>query len=402
MRCLWCDSETTGDKSLVADSIKFADKEHVFPESVGGRKALEIGSVCQDCNRRLGDKVDRFLKTENFMMLKQYQDSSDILGKPIGKIRDKQDRKRKEEEQMEISGYSGGVKIKRYHDSPNMFELFNLPSGAQGDLEYNRKFSKALHKCAVNVLLDECGYGYLKENHKDMIDFVNCHENESYSDWSYAACYSSIFNRVHFEPFCLQKIGVRSVYLSVVLIFPCGIFAVGTKANSINVNLLNIIGNNPPKLDNWEKSNFDYLSHFVSAMPGPRKTFGGKLKFSLIKNEITGTPNPEDLFYLLTKCKSCGQTNPTGIMLGKNIVLGRVSGLCSANKNSWNYHSKKDLDILLPGENVSSSIIIDFETKYGINFPAVNDVKYLNIINCKHRCINCKEWNCYDAVDCFV
>jgi hypothetical protein len=402
MKCLWCDLETTCDKESATDTVKFANKEHIFPEAVGGQKTLEIGKVCQDCNKRLGDKVDRFLKTENYMMLKQYQDSSEIVGRPIGKIRSKNDRARKEKEQTELNGYSGGFKIVRDPQNSNVIKMSNLPSGSSGDFEYNPKFSKALHKCAVNILLDERGYDYFKKNHEDLIDFVNNPEGESYNAWSYATCYANFSSSVHFEPFCLQMIETEGVVHAVVLIFPCAIFIVCTKPNTIEVNLLNIIGSNPPKLKNWIKEGFDYLKHFESIMGGSRKTFGEKLKFTLIKNEIVGEPNPADSFYLLNRCKVCGQTNPTGILLGKELVLGQVTGLSSGNKNSWNYHSIEDLNILVPGIKISDSMSNDFESKYGINYPQEKSVKNLKISNCKYQCLNCGELNTYDAVDCFI
>jgi hypothetical protein len=56
---------------------------------------LEIGKVCEECNGELGRTVDCYLKTENIMMMQQYQISSEIAGKPIGKIRSKEDRAKK-------------------------------------------------------------------------------------------------------------------------------------------------------------------------------------------------------------------------------------------------------------------------------------------------------------------
>lgn len=118
MKCIWCDLDTTSNKKLKTEKVKYANKEHIFPEAVGGIKFLEVGKVCEDCNKRLGDNIDRFLKTENFMMLKQYQDSSEIIGKPIGKIK-KHKRERKIQEMTNLSGYSGGFKIIRDKENTN-------------------------------------------------------------------------------------------------------------------------------------------------------------------------------------------------------------------------------------------------------------------------------------------
>ncbi len=407
MKCLWCNFETTKKKELQTETIKYANLEHIFPECVGGKETLEQGKVCEDCNNRLG-KTDEDLKRQNFMMMKQYQDSTERLidsgaqKRPVGKKgRNKEDKERKKSEMLEMSGYSGGTTIKRNSENTNHIKLINLPVGSAGDAAYNTKFSKALHKCAINVLLDEKSYEYLNENYKDLIDFVNNPENTSYDDWSYATCYAGFFSKIHFEPFCLQKIEVEGIVIAAALIFPCAIFIVCTKPNILDVTLLNIIGSNPPELKNWEESNF--LEHFSNVGFGrSRKTFGSKLQFTLIKKEIDGKPNPNDSFYLLTKCKTCGQTNPTGIMLDKKMVLGKVSGLGSGSKNSWNYHLKEDLDILAPGIKFADSIVKDLETTYGINYPPENDVKKMNISNVKVNCINCRETITFDAKDCFV
>ena len=62
MKCLWCGFQTTTDKALAKEDVRYreANKEHIFPESVEGQKILELGKVCQPCNDRLS-KVDYFL-----------------------------------------------------------------------------------------------------------------------------------------------------------------------------------------------------------------------------------------------------------------------------------------------------------------------------------------------------
>lgn len=400
MKCIWCDLETTSNKTLISETIKEADKEHIFPECVGGKKTLDVGKVCKSCNNGFS-QIDNYLQTENFMMLKQFQDSSKIIGKPLGKNRGKKDRERKVAKIIKAEGYSGGSRIERDINNFNNIKLINLPDGSGGDVTYNDKFSKALHKCAVNVLLNKYDYEYLKKHFSELIDFVNNEQNFEFTKWSYGSCYSGFFSR-HFEPFCLQMIEIDKIPNAVVLIFPCAIFIVCTKPNIMDIDLLKIVGSNPPKLENWEQEKFDYLKHFANGIESSRKSFGSKLQFTLIKKEIIGKPNSNDSFYLLTKCKTCGQTNPTGIMLSKKMVLGKTNGLGSGNKNSWNFHSKEDLEILCPNIEISESFVKDFELKYGINYPPENDVKKMNISNCKVQCINCSVLIIYDAKDCFV
>jgi hypothetical protein len=137
----------------------------------------------------------------------QYQNSSYIQGKPIGKINNSERRKRKESEIYKIQGYGGGALIERDESSFNHIKLTNLASGTAGDLIYNDLFSKALHKCALNVILDEQDYEYVKKNYQELIDFINTPNNQEYQRWSYGVCYFNfLFEPIHFEPFCLQKI----------------------------------------------------------------------------------------------------------------------------------------------------------------------------------------------------
>ncbi len=164
MRCIWCEKETTTDKKLENENLKFANKEHIFPESVGGEKWLRVGKVCEECNNRLGNEVDKYLKTENFAFMLLYQEASYKNGKPIGKIKSVKRKLRKEAEIYKLNGYGGGMTVQRDNESFNLIKLQNMTSGTAGDVMYNEKFSKALHKCALNILIDEQSYGYVKKN----------------------------------------------------------------------------------------------------------------------------------------------------------------------------------------------------------------------------------------------
>lgn len=361
MKCLWCESETTSNEKLATSNVKYANREHIFPEAVGGIKTLEVGKVCECCNTRLGDQVDKHLKTENFMMMKQYQDSLRIKGKPPGKSRKGINKKRKIEEGNRLSGYSGGSTIERDPEHSNRIKLTNMPDGTYGDFTYNNRFSKALHKCAINVLLDSRGYDYLKKNHNELIDFINSPNNSSYYAWSYAVCYANIFPMIHFEPFCLQQLEVENVVQAVVLLFPCAIFIVCMTPNIMSAVLLEIVGSNPPTLENWNERNFNYIERYQSAFGYPRKTFGEKLKFTLIKKQIDISPSPQDTSHLLACCNICGQANPTGVLIHKSCIPEKPNDLSSSNV-----------------------------------------AKSMNIANCQFQCINCGEFVTYDAEDCFL
>ena len=404
MKCIWCELETTTDKELVSNKIKYANKEHIFPESVGGKSYLEIGKVCQDCNKRLGVTVDKYLKTENYMMLKQYQDSSIITGKPVGKVRDNKDKERKIKEIQNISGYGGGFKIERFEDNSHNFSLTNLPGGIDGDHIYNNKFSKALHKCAVNVLLDKYDYEFMKSNFGELINFVNDQNNQEYHRWSYGICYSKIFSMVHFSPYCLLHI-IEHIPKAVVLIFPCGIFIVSTEPNFMNKKLLKFTGDNipAPVRKDWEEKGLNFFDHYTSDFTDFPKTFGERVKFTFVNKEIAGRTNPDDRFYLLTKCKACGQTNPTIIMLGKEIILnGDYQHTTGGHSNSWNKLLIKDLSkrglVIEKCDKEFLQNIID----QGVIYPIENDVTKMNISNCTVKCINCYEWIEYEAKDCFI
>ena len=405
MKCIWCELETTTDEKLVSNKIKYANKEHIFPESVGGKCYLEIGKVCQDCNKRLGDTVDKYLKTKNFMMLKQYQDSSKIIGKPVGKVRnDEKNKKRKIKEITNISGYGGGFQMTSSEENSSYISFTNLPDGSGGDFSYNDNFSKALHKCAINILYNEYDYIFMKSNFGELIDFVNNENNQNYQDWSYSICYSKLSSMVHFEPYYLPQRKKENIPIAIVLIFPCGIFIVSTKPKLVNIELLHLVSNNIPEMKHWEENGLNFINHYTNiSFPNFKKTFGKQIKFTLVKKEIDGKANPDDCFYMLTQCKTCGQTNPTVTSLDKEIILnGDYKHTTGGNRNSWNKLLIKDLSkrglVIEKWDKESLQNIID----QGVIYPIENDIKKMNIANCFIKCINCLEMIEFDAKDCFI
>jgi hypothetical protein len=145
MKCFWCHKETVLHKHEVNESNELADEEHIFPESVDGIKKLPKGLICKKCNGHLGKKVDRYLKKGNFMFMLRYQDGDEIPGKK----RKGKDRIRKINEKTYLKHYTSDTKSIR-RDGVKV--LSNLSHGSQGDFSYDRNFSKALHKCAINSI----------------------------------------------------------------------------------------------------------------------------------------------------------------------------------------------------------------------------------------------------------
>jgi len=146
MKCLWCGFQTTTDKAIAKEDVRYANKEHIFPESVEGKKTLEKGKVCQPCNDRLS-KVDYFLKNDNLAMMRQYQESSEIHGKPIGKERKKEkDKVRKKDEIKYLKDSSvRGKSIGRDGDTINFTNYLCIDDDVRPiDLDFDEKFAKAL------------------------------------------------------------------------------------------------------------------------------------------------------------------------------------------------------------------------------------------------------------------
>ena len=344
MKCIWCDLETTPDRRAATATLKFANKEHIFPESVGGNQGLEIGKVCEECNGELGRTVDCYLKTENIMMMQQYQVSSEIAGKPIGKIRSKEDRAKKEAAMKKMRGYGGDFSIERFAEG-NMTVFHGSPSGMSlYDYEFNQKFSIALHKCALNIILHEYDYLHTKKNHKELINFIKDPGYRWPEVWSYAVCYRNLFAQMHFEPFWHIFSSSAQEFSSILLVFPCAIFIVGTQPNFIKPKMIEKIEKMIPENLGVEGDEFNTVRYFSWESPCRRTQFGERFKFTFIKKEIQGEPDPVDAFHLLTKCCSCGQTNPTKAMINKDEVFeGDQSYMISGDKNSWNSYTRHDL-----------------------------------------------------------
>jgi hypothetical protein len=238
MKCLWCAAETTLDKNKQTAELKYADLEHIFPESVGGISCLEKGKVCSDCNTKFA-KVDRHLRDKNLMMAKKYQDQMQLTGKPLGKIRGKTDKDRKRVEKIKVLAFNGGTTIHR--DWPlNAVSITGSPGGMSGWEPHNEQFSRALHKCATNVLYNDFSFEQMRPRFDDLIEFVNT--DHAYNrPWPYGVCYSNIFMTESFPPsgFVVDN---RNGPVAVVLIFPALVAAVGIFPDALTSAGLQSIG----------------------------------------------------------------------------------------------------------------------------------------------------------------
>lgn len=220
------------------------------------------------------------MKSENYMMLKQFQDSFDLNSKPPGKIRNQKDRIRKEMERNKLTGYLGGSSIERNPENRNIIKLTNLPSGTAGDCVYNDLFAKGLHKCTINCILSCTDYEYTTRHHSNLINFINDPANKSFEDWSYGVCYVDIFVRMSFEPFFVPQIVVNGVCEAILLFFPMGIFAIGTKPRILDSNMLSVMGSHPPRLEIFESQKINYLDLYNGGINDCGPTFGDKIKFT--------------------------------------------------------------------------------------------------------------------------
>lgn len=383
---MWCGGKTTGEKDKDG-------REHIFPEAIGGTKTLPIGDVCRECNNELG-KLDYALKKGHPAMMYAYQIDPNIKGKKRSGKKGKEVKQRRLREKTHI----GGKHSTRIERNLNSTSFINASFS-----KYSDSFSRALHKCIVNIICSEHGSKFVRENCKELLKFVkNGGDGRS---WSYAVSYSGLFNKLLIEPtpikYAVIKTGNTTKYI-ISFIHTSGIWIVGSHPFLLNkeiiIKLSKSLLNNTPLLQQFKKTYKTEITKYfgtVAFLEG--RELLGDLKFLWVIKEIEGKRNPEDLFYLLTKCRLCGQTNPTGIMIAKESVFnGDCTNEIPYPENTWNYYSEEDMKRKI-------AVIQQSETKnHIISIPIENDVKKMNIKNCQCRCINCGELIKYDAEDCFI
>ena len=396
MNCLWCGFQTTTDKAMAKEDVRYANKEHIFPESVEGKKTLEKGKVCQLCNARLGEYVDSNLKQGNLAMMRQYQESSAINVKPIGKKRNtEKDKVRKEDEMRYLKDRSfRGKSIARdgsTTDFTNYLSLDDRPI----DLDFDEKFSKALLKCALNVLYDQRSQEMMWKTYPHALNFVNKENHDESEMWPYAVCYSNMVSRISFEPSCLATIDITNTEdstkttIAVALLFPCGIFLIGMYPNALT----------PKLVQNFKKQlqlaiDLDIFIQFRNSKQ--------ELDFFYIKKQITGVPDLMGSLHILTRCLICQQINPTGIGIGKSLVLETSDGPFPQASLSWNFYTKEDLVTMgVNLEGMSDDEVDLFIRRVGVK--TTEKFKSLqNITNFSPLCINCGEEMTFSSKDCFL
>jgi hypothetical protein len=396
MKCLWCGFQTTTDKDLATEVVRYANKEHIFPESVEGEKTLELGKICQLCNGRLGNFVDSNLKQGNLAMMRQYQESSAIKGKPIGKKRKKQEGKdRKEAELRYLKDRSVRGKSIGRDGNTTDFTNYLCLDDRPIDLDFDEKFSKALLKCALNVLYDQRSQEVMWETYPHALDFINKEKYDGSEMWPYAACYSNMVSRLSFEPTCLATIDITNTEdstkttIAVALLFPCGIFLIGMYPNALTPKLVqNFKKQLQPVID------LDLFIQFRNSKQ--------ELDFFFIKKQITGVPDPIGSFHILTRCLICQQINPTGIGIGKSLVLETSGGSLPLASHSWNSYKKEDLVTMgVNLEGMSDDEVDLFIRRVGVK--TTEKFKSLqNITNFSRLCINCGEEMTFSSKDCFL
>jgi len=403
LTCLWCGFRTTTDREQSSFELKYSNKEHVFPESIGGNQKLLAGDVCEECNNKLSF-LDKSLKTNNSMMRFSLQGDHLIKGK---KTTNKQRIERRKAERIEISDPTGKSIVRRDREKKKTEIINPAPEG------YDLDFTRAIHKCIANAICFEKGTLFVSENYPELIDFVLNGTNPN--DWSYAVSYQGYREMLSVTPqitdFAYREYSKdRSETIFVAFMHTSGIWLACSHPNAMDVILIEkmskIILDDDGLHQTQFKKQFGYKIEDIfnsPVMSGSPRTLIGKINFLWIKKNMEGIPNPKDHFHLLTKCQVCGQINPTHINIPKSTIItkNQFNGK-QYSKNSWNSYTKDDL--IKKGfitekwseENWNNQLNV------GISTPPGYDIKNLKITRIKIDCINCKNIIQFDAKDCFL
>lgn len=401
MQCIWCGCETTTKKEEATEFRRYANKEHIFPEGVGGKKCLTQGKVCITCNEGFSE-VDNDLRHQSALMAKQFQDTSHLQGKPDGKIRGKKDRERKEAMVKSITAFSGVTRISR-GDNFNHIDFIDAPGGF-GAEPFDERFCRALHKCAVNLLYDNLTYSEMLPAFRNVIDFVYTGKGD-YSQWSYGACYANPFQLAMFEPFGLV-LALGEQRCAAVLFFPAMVTVVGLLPGIVQPQLLQFIGD-ILSLDTLPEKDREWLiTRFNGGIfeDDSRKRFGSTFKFAFMKKHIDPQPHPSGDFFLLFTCNVCGQTNPSLFILEKRSVLEPFSShIQQSRSKGWNRITIDDLKRQGIQVEEWESGALESYLNQSFSYPA--DKQFLEgstIENCKSPCINCGSMVTWSKKDLYI
>lgn len=227
--------------------------------------------------------------------------------------------------------------------------------------------------------------------------------------WSYAVSHPVLFDRCLIgEPRVVNRLSIKvnnKPHEVISFIHTSGIWIVGSSPFLLNPSLIekisdSIIKQLAPKKEPISKK--PMTDFFGFEWDKEKRSSIGELKFLWVVKEIEGNPN-DDFLYLLTRCKVCGQTNPTGIVLPRDTIYrGNVNKAIHYSQNTWNHYIINDLVKLgLRIEKWDDENLKKYMNQ-GISIPQENDVKSMKIKDCKTKCINCNNLINFGADDCFI
>ncbi len=377
--CLWCGKQTNEQNSNV---------EHIFPAAIGGKRTLPLGSICRACNSGLSF-LDESLKYGHEIMLDAYQADGEIKGR----FRNKGDRERKEIEKVQIAG-KYEAKEKKVSRKGSDIYLLNADFTVA-----TPNFVRALHKCSANILCHNYGSATTRKEYPGLLTFVK--EGKEVCPWSYAVSFANPFKRpLISEPMpILIQAGEAKV---IGFIHSSGIWITGSQPFVLNQHVVEaastLIVN---KLVSDNKCD-EVLSCFGFNYESHNRDSIGKLKFLWIVKEMEGKTNDAYL-QLLTKCRLCGQTNPTNSLLPRELIYqGDISNTVRYPRNNWNHYTIEDLKKMgLMVDKWDKNRLSNYMNQ-GIAIPVKNEIRNLEIPNDKVNCISCGHLITYSAKDCFV
>ena len=104
-----------------------------------------------------------------------------------GRIRNSDDKSRKEKERTYIEGKGDAryTKIRR-----NNSDVYFINASFDGKSE---NFARSLHKCTANILCSEYGPATTRKNYRDLLKFV--YDGGDWGPWSYAVSFPNPFQR---------------------------------------------------------------------------------------------------------------------------------------------------------------------------------------------------------------